>query len=138
METVQQQDSKSTDCSHLTPEQKADQCPVLQALAVIGGKWKLQILWSLGEGPLRYSQLRRRLTGISEKMLIQQLKNLEKEGLVVRKMYPEVPPRVEYELNQASRDLMVVLSQLKEWWNLHHKSVETTDNKGILHGQAEI
>jgi DNA-binding HxlR family transcriptional regulator len=114
---------RTTDCT-VSTELKAEQCPVLLALSVIGGKWKLQILWSLSAGPLRYSQLRRKLTGISEKMLIQQLKNLEKEGLVVRKMYPEVPPRVEYELNQASRDLMIVLRQLKEWWNTHHSAVE--------------
>ncbi len=116
--------SNSEQSCTVSAENKAEQCPVLLALSVIGGKWKLQILWSLSPGPLRYSQLRRKLVGISEKMLIQQLKNLEKEGLVVRKMYPEVPPRVEYELNQASRDLMIVLRQLKEWWNKHHSSVD--------------
>ena len=73
------------------------QCPVTTALSVIGGKWKVIILWHLKEGGVkRFGELQRLVRGISQKMLTQELRDLEESGLVSRKVYPVVPPKVEY------------------------------------------
>jgi DNA-binding HxlR family transcriptional regulator len=75
-------------------------CGIDAAMDVVSGKWKSLILWELAEhGVRRFAQLRRGLPGVSEKMLVQQLRELEADGLVHREVFPEVPPRVEYELN---------------------------------------
>ena len=73
-------------------------CGVAVSLEIIGGKWKGVILWHLCHKTLRFSQLRRRLQGVTQKMLTQQLRELERDGLVNRKVFAEVPPRVEYSL----------------------------------------
>ena len=70
-------------------------CPIEAVLKAIGGKWKILILWNLLDQTRRFGELRRRLPGISERMLIQGLRELEKDGIVHREQYPEVPPRVE-------------------------------------------
>jgi DNA-binding HxlR family transcriptional regulator len=70
-------------------------CGLEAALAVVGGKWKPIVLWHLAPGPRRFGELRRLVTGISEKMLIQQLREMEGDGIVARKDYREIPPRVE-------------------------------------------
>ncbi len=90
-------------------------CGLGPAFDVIGGKWKAVILWELHEVPLRFGILKRRIPAITEKMLIQQLREMESDGLVVRKMYHEVPPRVEYYLSKSGHTLNDSLETLAEW-----------------------
>ena len=90
-------------------------CGVEITLALIGGKWKGVILWQLCHKTLRFSQLRRRLDGITLKMLPQQLRELESDGFVHRKVYPEVPPRVEYSLASHGRSLEPILRLMCQW-----------------------
>lgn len=85
------------------------------ALDLIGGKWKSLILWHLGESTLRFSALKRTMPGITQKMLTQQLRELERDGLVSRFIYTEVPPKVEYSLTDAGKTLLPVLVMLYEW-----------------------
>jgi DNA-binding HxlR family transcriptional regulator len=87
-----------------------------EALKVLDGQWKMLILFHLFRAPvLRFSELRRVIPGISQKMLIQQLRDLEKEGVVNRKVYPEVPPKVEYTLTKDGVALLPALVALKSW-----------------------
>jgi DNA-binding HxlR family transcriptional regulator len=90
-------------------------CGLDAAIDLISGKWKALILWELHEGARRFGELRRGVIGISEKMLIQQLRELEADGLVHRKSYHEVPPRVEYSLTELGASLNVALLPLCEW-----------------------
>jgi DNA-binding HxlR family transcriptional regulator len=99
------------------------QCPVTTALSVIGGKWKVIILWHLKEGGVkRFGELQRLVRGISQKMLTQELRDLEDSGLVARKVYPVVPPKVEYSLTETGWSLKPVLEQLSEWGTEYRKS----------------
>lgn len=92
------------------------QCPVTTALSVIGGKWKVIILWHLKEGGVkRFGELQRLVRGISQKMLTQELRDLEESGLVARKVYPVVPPKVEYSLTETGWSLKPVLEMLCDW-----------------------
>ena len=90
-------------------------CPVDAALSAIGGKWKMQILWRLVQRPHRYGELRRAIPEITEKMLYQQLRQLEAEKLVHREAYAEVPPRVEYSLTDRSEALIPILNRMADW-----------------------
>jgi DNA-binding HxlR family transcriptional regulator len=90
-------------------------CPVETGLELIGGRWKARILWKLYQRTMRFGDLRREVAGITEKMLAQQLRELERDRLVTRTLYPEVPPRVEYSLSEFGRTLEPVLLALKCW-----------------------
>jgi len=94
-------------------------CPVKVAIDIFGGKWTMQIIWTLNKKTFRFGELRRQIGDISEKMLIQQLKGLIDEGLVHREQFPEVPPRVEYSLTEKGRSLFPIFYQLKKWSVLH-------------------
>jgi DNA-binding HxlR family transcriptional regulator len=99
-------------------------CGLEAALAVVGGKWKVLVLWHLAPSPRRFGELRRLVTGISEKMLIQQLREMQADGIVVRKDFREVPPRVEYSLTQFGVSLTEALRPLCEWGSKHMKRIE--------------
>ncbi|WP_072053107.1 winged helix-turn-helix transcriptional regulator [Hymenobacter terrenus] len=90
-------------------------CPVRAAIQVIGGKWKLCILYYLTNGPKRYGEMKRAVDGITEKMLTQQLRELEEDGIVVRTVYPQVPPRVDYALTSLGARLVAVFAPLESW-----------------------
>ena len=90
-------------------------CGVNTAVDVVGGKWKPLILWVLSEGPRRTGELRRELDGVSEKVLVQQLRELERDGVVHRAVHAEVPPRVVYSLTGAGAALERALRPLGEW-----------------------
>ena len=99
-------------------------CPVEAALDVIGGKWKVLILCWLKQGVHRFGQLRRRIPGVSERMLTQQLRELERDGIVHRKVYPEVPPRVEYSLTPFGETLRPLMDMLFQWGEKHLRRIE--------------
>ncbi|MBF6210161.1 helix-turn-helix transcriptional regulator [Nocardia puris] len=91
-------------------------CGIDAAMDVIGGKWKALILWELeAHGVRRFGELRRGLPGVSEKMLIQHLRELEEDGIVAREIFPEVPPRVEYRLTESGAALNAALEPLGLW-----------------------
>lgn len=98
-----------------TKNGKTFQCPVEAALDVIGGKWKPLILWALGDEVMRFSELQRALPGVNTKMLTRQLRELEEDGIVSRKVYAEVPPRVEYAITDFGRTLIPILEALCAW-----------------------
>jgi DNA-binding HxlR family transcriptional regulator len=90
-------------------------CGIDYAFQRIGGKYKGRILWRLRTGILRYGELRKTVTGVTPKMLTQALRELEDDGLLTRKVYVEVPPKVEYELTETGRELLPFLSLLRDW-----------------------
>jgi len=90
-------------------------CTVAVTLEVIGGKWKSLILWHLSFKTLRFSQLQRRLSTVTQKMLTQQLRELEADGLVKREVFAEVPPRVEYSLTELGRSVVPILEMMCQW-----------------------
>jgi DNA-binding HxlR family transcriptional regulator len=94
---------------------KTYHCPVEAALEVIGGKWKPLILWAIGDDVLRFSELQKALPGINTKMLTKQLRCLEKDGVILRTVYPEVPPRVEYRITDFGKTLIPILKALCDW-----------------------
>lgn len=90
-------------------------CPVEAALDLIGGKWKSIILFRTIEGTRRFNELRRLLPGLTQRMLTNQLRELERDGLISRKVYAEVPPKVEYSITAFGKTLEPVLLALKQW-----------------------
>jgi DNA-binding HxlR family transcriptional regulator len=100
-------------------------CGLDAAIDVMGGKWKVLILWALhADGTLRFGQLRREVPGISERILAIQLREMEKAGLVHREMYHQVPPKVEYSLTALGASLGTALIPLGEWGQLHMATIE--------------
>jgi DNA-binding HxlR family transcriptional regulator len=98
-------------------------CPVEAAIDVFGGKWKALILWWLNQRTWRFAELRRQIPGITEKMLTQQLRELEADGIVERKVYPTVPPKVEYSLTEYGRSLKRALKALCDWGKNHMERI---------------
>ena len=94
-------------------------CPVEAAIDVVGGKWKPLILWWLHQRTYRFGELRRQIPGITEKMLTQQLRELEKDDIVDRRVYPTVPPKVEYSLTEYGRSLKRALRAICDWGQIH-------------------
>ena len=95
--------------------------PVELALHVIGGRWKMPILWRLEKRVWRYGELRRELNGISHKMLTQQLRELEQHGLVTRTVHPVVPPHVDYEISALGRTTLPAIEALRAWGPLYRR-----------------
>lgn len=91
------------------------QCNVAATLKVIGGKWKLIILWHLAQKKLRFSELEKLIPDINQKMLASSLRELESDDLVTRKVYPQIPPRVEYAISKKGISLGNVLDELDAW-----------------------
>ncbi len=95
-------------------------CPSRDVLALIGGKWAILILCCLQQGPVRTGVLLRQVGGISQKMLTQTLRDLERDGFVERISYPEVPPRVEYRLTELGHSLSALARGLEQWVVAHY------------------
>lgn len=95
---------------------KYKECPLTYALNIIGGKWRLPILWALHKKEvMRYNALKREIEGITNMMLTQSLKDLEAEGIIIRTQYNEIPPRVEYSLGKHGKELIPILESLAQW-----------------------
>ena len=90
-------------------------CPVETTLTMISDKWKVLILRDLLTGTKRFGELKKSLTGVSQKVLTSQLREMEENGLVARKAYPEVPPRVEYSLTPLGRSLKPIMDAMRVW-----------------------
>ncbi|TDD27408.1 transcriptional regulator [Kribbella turkmenica] len=101
-------------------------CGLDAAADVIGGKWKPRILWALHHGPMRFGELRREIAGVTEKMLIQQLRELEARDIVHREVFRQVPPRVEYSLTGLGQSLNVALAPLDAWGAEHLEILEAS------------
>ena len=102
-------------------------CPVEATLEMIGGKWKGVILYYLLEERLRFSELKRRIGCVTQRMLTKQLRELEACGLVERTVYPEVPPRVEYEVTPTGKTLEPIVMALKKWGEQHALALLASD-----------
>jgi len=100
-----------------------DYCETELVLEIIGGKWKLVILKNLFEGTKRFGQLKRTMPHITQRMLTRQLRELEEDGLVSRKVYPEVPPKVEYSLTEIGESLEAIVRQVDEWGSWYQRQV---------------
>ena len=94
-------------------------CPVLFTIDLIGGKWKIPIIAQLQTGTKRFKELEKGIEGITARMLIKELKDLEENNLVTRKVYAEVPPKVEYTLTESGRNLKPLIGEIKKWGNKH-------------------
>lgn len=98
-------------------------CPTQQLLSRIGDRWTVLVIGALENGPQRFSEIARRVDGISQKMLTQTLRALERDGLVSRTVYPEIPPRVEYQLTSLGQSLQTPLKALEAWATSHMAQV---------------
>lgn len=90
-------------------------CPIQRTVAMIADKWKVIVIANLGEGTMRFRELQRAMQGVTPKVLTRQLRDLEHDGLVTRKAFAEIPPRVEYSLTPLGRSLLPILQQLHNW-----------------------
>ena len=106
---------KNTTVDLMVYREKDYKCGIDVTLAVVGGKWKASILWHLARKTMRFSDLQRLFSDTTRKMLTQQLRELETDGLVHREVYAQVPPKVEYSLTEKGRSIYPILEQMCEW-----------------------
>lgn len=115
---------KENSTNSINEQYITQECDLTYAVCKIGGRWKLLILCKLENGKLRFSEIRRRISGITERMLTLQLREMEKEGLVKRTVYAEVPPRVDYELTAIAEELVPIWKQLDHWGKKHRELIQ--------------
>ncbi len=108
-------------------ENDPEKCTVTITLSVMGGKWKAIILWHLVKETRRFSEIKHLIPAITQKMLTQQLRELEDDGLIRRHIYAEVPPRVEYSLTDFGRTLIPLLNMMAQWGLEHEQEVTKPD-----------
>jgi DNA-binding HxlR family transcriptional regulator len=106
---------KESSSNQFNKKEAINKCPVTRTLDKIGGRWKPIILYNLTNSTKRYNELRKAMPLISEKMLIQQLRELEQDKLIVRKVHPVVPPHVEYTLSEVGHEIKPILAAMAEW-----------------------
>lgn len=106
-----------------------DCAAVKPVIARIGDKWAVLIVRMLGGGPLRFSELKRQIGGVSQRMLTLTLRGLERDGLVSRTVYPTVPPRVDYALTPLGHSLMVPIRALADWAVAHHEAIRAAQER---------
>ncbi|MBV6420455.1 MAG: putative HTH-type transcriptional regulator YtcD [Ignavibacteriaceae bacterium] len=100
--------------------------PVELSLDIIGGKWKIPIIWRLRDDPKRYGELKRLLPKATHKMLTQQLRELERDEIIIRKVYQEIPPKVEYNLTLLGKSVIPIIDLLNDWGD-EYRSVFNKD-----------
>lgn len=106
---------------HMLTKEELPECPVATTVSLIGSKWKLLIIRNLPERPWRFNELKKNLEGISQKVLTDSLRSMEDDGLIIRTVYPEVPPKVEYSLSELGLTLKPILDSMVEWGNAYKK-----------------
>lgn len=121
--------ARKTTSTNYSNEAEVNKCPVSFTLGQIGGRWKPNILFHLLDGKKRYSELKKNLPHISEKILIEKLKELEADGLVSRKAKPVVPPFVEYELSKKGNSLKPVLDSIATWGHSQMEGAVVTSKR---------
>lgn len=99
------------------------ECPVATTVTLIGSKWKLLIIRNLLSRPWRFNALKKDLDGISQKVLTDSLRSMEEDGLILRTIYPEVPPRVEYSLSSLGESLKPILDSMADWGNAYKDTI---------------
>lgn len=99
------------------------ECPVATTVTLIGSKWKLLIIRNLLARPWRFNALKKDLYGISQKVLTDNLRSMEEDGLILRTVYPEVPPRVEYSLSSLGESLKPILDSMADWGNAYKDTI---------------
>lgn len=99
------------------------ECPVATTVSMIGSKWKILIMRNLLDRPWRFNELRRDLDGISQKVLTDSLRSMEEDGIIIRTIYPEVPPRVEYSLSALGESMRPILNAMYAWGTSYKKSL---------------
>ena len=109
---------------------------VSDVLARVGDKWSVLVVSRLGEGPMRFNELRRSIGGISQRMLTLTLRGLERDGLITRTVFPTIPPRVDYALTPLGRDLLNPVSALGEWATRNQTKIAQAREKFDSHGKA--
>lgn len=107
-----------------TPGEGDDCRMVREILDLVGDKWTLYIIATLKDGPVRFNELRRRIDGISQRMLTINLRGLERDGLVKRTLFPTIPPRVDYELTEVGRTLLSPVMSLVRWANSNQENIK--------------
>jgi DNA-binding HxlR family transcriptional regulator len=120
----------------MTPRLSPFSCGLEAALAVLGGKWKPLVLYHLAKGTLRYGELRRAVGAVTHKVLIQQLKELEADGVVKRVDHGEIPPRVDYSLTRFGRTLAEALGPLCQWGTDHVREIERATARRAARAQS--
>ena len=103
-------------------------CPIGATLRVLGGKWKIIILFSLYDGTKRFNELRKIMPAVTQRMLTNQLRELEEDNIIARKIYAQVPPKVEYSLTPIGISLKPVLEELKKWGLGYVKEMQLSDS----------
>jgi DNA-binding HxlR family transcriptional regulator len=98
-----------------TARNRTEACPIEELMDMIGGRWKVFILWELIQNPRRSSELRKSIPPITQKVFTEQIRDLEESGLVKRTIYPTVPPRVEYEVTELGQSLREILKSMCHW-----------------------
>lgn len=111
---------------------KAYICPVESTLEIVGGKYKPLILWHLSDKTLRFNQLHKIISSATPKMLTQQLRELEKDGMIHREVYPVVPPKVEYSLTDLGKSFIPILSQICDWGTEYLKNKNMCPNCSMI------
>lgn len=108
----------------MPPDVLNQKCPSQRILKLVTGKWNVLILYALRSGTLRYAELERRVGGISQKVLTQTLRDLERHGLIARRLYPVIPPRTDYQLTDLGRSLEDLVYRLSHWAETHMFEVQ--------------
>lgn len=104
-------------------KEELPECPVATTVQLIGSKWKLLILRNLLQRPWRFNELKKSLEGISQKVLTDSLRSMEADGIITRTVYPEVPPRVEYALNDLGQSMRPIIRAMEEWGTSYKKQL---------------
>lgn len=104
-------------------KEELPECPVATTVSLIGSKWKLLIMRNLLTRPWRFNELKRSLEGISQKVLTDSLRSMEEDGIIIRTVYPEVPPRVEYSLSALGESMRPILNAMQEWGMSYKESL---------------
>jgi DNA-binding HxlR family transcriptional regulator len=110
-------------CEHTGSAAGAEACTVRQVLDRVGSKWSISVIVEASRGPVRFTELERRIEGISRRMLTLTLRNLERDGLLTRTVYPTVPPKVEYSATEMADELYETLVTLTDWAERHRATI---------------
>ena len=106
-----------------TTRNRTEGCPIEEFMDMLGGRWKVFILWELIKGPRRSGELRKSIPPVTQKVFVEQLRDLEDSGLVKRTVFPTVPPRVEYEVTELGQSLREILKEMCHWSSANMEKV---------------